>query len=158
MKSLDEKKQFVEETGVLIEQLGPPPLQSRIIALLALNTPDGVPFEEIVEFLHASKSSISNAINFLLSAKAIIYFTKPGDRKRYFKVPFSSTWLDDFEKKVRGIDTIIELINKFNLFKEGEDLDFEKESSEIKELMRRIKIMAIKEIEKFRIEKNYLKQ
>jgi HTH-type transcriptional regulator, glycine betaine synthesis regulator len=59
--------------------------------------PDGMTFDDIVKFLNASKSSISNSLNYFLQRNRIVYFTKPGDRKRYFKIPFSSFWLKDLE-------------------------------------------------------------
>jgi DNA-binding transcriptional regulator GbsR (MarR family) len=41
-------------------------------------------FDELVKYFKASKSSVSNSLNFLLQNKLIDYKTFPSDRKRYF--------------------------------------------------------------------------
>ena len=62
------------------------PLSARIFSLLVLSEGDGVTFEKFVERLEASKSSISTNLQLLQSSGRITYCTKPGDRKRYFKI------------------------------------------------------------------------
>ena len=62
------------------------PLSARIFSLLVLSEGDGVTFEKFVERLEASKSSISTNLQLLQSSGRITYGTKPGDRKRYFKI------------------------------------------------------------------------
>lgn len=156
MKTIEEDKQFVEEIGVQLESLGASPLQSRIIGLLILHTPEGLTFDEIVEFLGASKSSVSTALNFFLSSKHIVYFTKPGDRKRYFKIPFNNLWLEDFEKKVKGIDNIIDVMTKSMNYRKDDTTGFVSESRDMMELLKRVQKKALKEISQFRIEKGIL--
>src|SRR5699024_12490942 len=46
----------------------------------------GHSFDEIVELSQASKSSVSTNINLLLNNGSVEYFTKPGERKRYFRL------------------------------------------------------------------------
>ena len=152
MKTLEEEKQFVEELGISIEKLGAPPLQSRVISLLIMRTPEGVPFDEIVEFLGASKSSVSSALNLFLQLKHVVYYTKPGDRKRYFKVPFSSFWLSDFENKIKDIDSIISILVKLSIFRGDENSELQKNLSNSKLLLKRIQTLALQEIEKFKDE------
>jgi DNA-binding transcriptional regulator GbsR (MarR family) len=43
-------------------------------------------FDDIREFLQASKSAVSNALNVLLREGSLTYKTFSGDRKRYFMV------------------------------------------------------------------------
>ncbi len=62
------------------------PLSARIFSLLVLSDGEGVTFDEFVERLEASKSSISTNLQLLQSSGRIAYCTKPGDRKRYFKI------------------------------------------------------------------------
>ena len=84
---LKEKLALVEELGVHFESNDNlPPLASRIIVYLILNGVEGATFEELVEKLEASKSSISTNLQLLQSIDRITYFTKCGDRKRYFKM------------------------------------------------------------------------
>lgn len=82
-----EKEQLIEEMGVHFEQTHQmAPLAARIYALMILSSKDGHSFEEIVEDTGASKSSVSTQLNLLLQLKNVKYFTKSGDRKRYFRV------------------------------------------------------------------------
>ncbi|GLB53077.1 hypothetical protein NBRC110019_21170 [Neptunitalea chrysea] len=82
-----EKRLLIEKMGVFFENWDTlSPLSSRVFALLALSLEDGVTFEEIKETLGASKSSICTNLQLLQSKGRIDYCTKPGDRKRYFKI------------------------------------------------------------------------
>ncbi|GGK40202.1 MULTISPECIES: GbsR/MarR family transcriptional regulator [Flavobacteriaceae] len=91
---MEKKEQLVKEKLALVEELGIhfecndnlPPLASRIIVYLILNGVEGATFEELVEKLEASKSSISTNLQLLQSINRITYFTKSGDRKRHFRI------------------------------------------------------------------------
>ncbi|MCM5662075.1 GbsR/MarR family transcriptional regulator [Galbibacter mesophilus] len=87
----NQKSKIIEEMGVYFEcQDGMSPLSSRIFALLVLEGSKGATFEEIVEALEISKSSASTNLQLLQSMGRISYYTKPGDRKRYFKASVNS--------------------------------------------------------------------
>ena len=80
------KKQLIEDMGIHFEsQYSIPPLAARIYAGLILSEEDGTTFEDCQIKRQASKSSISTSLNLLLKIGMITYFTKSGDRKRYFK-------------------------------------------------------------------------
>lgn len=82
-----EKELLIEEMGVNFEKWDSlSPLSARIFSLLALSMEQGVCFEDIQGCLDASKSSISTNLQLLQSKGRISYCTKPGDRKRYFKI------------------------------------------------------------------------
>ncbi|UNY99962.1 MarR family transcriptional regulator [Zhouia spongiae] len=84
---LEEKKELIEELGVYFENSEDmPPLSARIFSLLVLSEFSGVTFDTIVESLGASKSSTSTNLQLLQSSGIVCYCTRPGDRKRYFKV------------------------------------------------------------------------
>jgi DNA-binding transcriptional regulator GbsR (MarR family) len=59
-------------------------MQGRIVAYFTISDPPEKTFEELVKFFVASKSSISNSLNWLLQNKIIDYKTFASDRKRYF--------------------------------------------------------------------------
>ena len=84
---IKEKLALVEELGVHMECADNlSPLASRIFIYLILNGSEGATFDELIEKLEASKSSISTNLQLLQSMGRITYYTKCGDRKRYFKV------------------------------------------------------------------------
>jgi DNA-binding transcriptional regulator GbsR (MarR family) len=124
------KKTLIEDVGVLLEEKANlSPLSSRIYALLILSSYDGMSFEGIVTTMQASKSSISSNINVLLQLHYIDYYTKPGDRKRYFKT--SQFYIKNtMEQQIHLIEkelTIVQKINNFN--KENNPEKFKNEKS-----------------------------
>ncbi len=74
----------IEETGKVFEKFGLTPMQGRIVAFFTISDPPEKTFDELVHYFKASKSSISNSLNWLLENKLIDYKTFASDRKRYF--------------------------------------------------------------------------
>lgn len=82
---MQKRKNLIEKIGVQIErrrQLAP--LAARILAYLILKDHKGETFENLVEGLCASKSTISTHLSSLQATHQVTYYTKPGDRKKYF--------------------------------------------------------------------------
>jgi len=82
-----EKMALVEKLGVHLEhreQLAP--VAARILAYIILTGKKGTTFEDMVIILCASKSTISTHLNHLQDLNKIVYFTKTGDRKKYFVI------------------------------------------------------------------------
>ncbi|WP_091873043.1 GbsR/MarR family transcriptional regulator [Pricia antarctica] len=102
MKDLLQKKErLIERLGVYLEcrdQLAP--LAARIVATLILTGKQGVTFDELVANLGASKSTISTHLNNLQHTGRVTYFTKAGDRKKYF--------IKSLDYLVRYLDKMIE--------------------------------------------------
>ncbi|WP_445736698.1 GbsR/MarR family transcriptional regulator [Mariniflexile sp.] len=82
-----EKQVLVERLGVFMEQKEQlAPVAARIFSFLILTGKEGTTFEDLVRDLCASKSTISTHLNHLADLKHIVYFTKTGDRKKYYIV------------------------------------------------------------------------
>lgn len=82
-----EIKKLTEELGVYFEQNKMlSPLSARIFAMLILTEKEGLNFDELIEELDSCKSSVSTNLQVLQTQGRVVYFTKPGNRKRYFKV------------------------------------------------------------------------
>jgi DNA-binding transcriptional regulator GbsR (MarR family) len=82
-----EKMALVEKLGVHLEsreQLAP--VAARILSYIILTGKKGTTFEDMVTILCASKSTISTHLNHLQDLNKIVYFTKTGDRKKYFVI------------------------------------------------------------------------
>jgi DNA-binding transcriptional regulator GbsR (MarR family) len=77
-------REAIEETGKVFEKFGLTPMQGRIIAYFTVSDPPEKTFDELVTYFNASKSSVSNSLNYLLQNKIIDYKTFASDRKRYF--------------------------------------------------------------------------
>jgi DNA-binding transcriptional regulator GbsR (MarR family) len=74
----------IEDTGKVFEKFGLTPMQGRILAYFTISDPPEKTFDELVDYFKASKSSVSNSLNYLLQNKIIDYKTFASDRKRYF--------------------------------------------------------------------------
>ena len=97
----NKKKALVEKLGVLLEtkeQLAP--VAARILSYIVLTGKVGTTFEDLVTKLCASKSTISTHLNHLQDLKKIEYFTKLGDRKKYFVM--------NHDTIIQGIDSMID--------------------------------------------------
>jgi DNA-binding transcriptional regulator GbsR (MarR family) len=107
-----EKMALVEKLGVHLEnreQLAP--VAARILSYIILTGKKGTTFEDMVTILCASKSTVSTHLNHLQDLKKIQYFTKTGDRKKYFVI---------------NKDTIIQHVDKMiNDWKEVRELHLE---------------------------------
>ena len=77
-------REIIEQTGKVFEKFGLTPMQGRIIAYFTVSDPPEKTFDELVQYFKASKSSVSNSLNYLLQNKIIDYKTFAADRKRYF--------------------------------------------------------------------------
>ncbi|WBU88522.1 GbsR/MarR family transcriptional regulator [Cellulophaga omnivescoria] len=88
------KKNMCSKKGALVEKLGVhietnngySPIASRVLAYIILTGKIGTTFEDLVQLLCASKSTISTQLNYLSDIKEIEYFTKTGDRKKYYVI------------------------------------------------------------------------
>lgn len=83
----DRKKDIVERYGLFMEKNENfAPISARIFSTLLLAEKKGVTFEDLVKFLGASKSTISTNLQKLSNKSVIEYYTKPGERKKYFRL------------------------------------------------------------------------
>lgn len=80
------QKELVETVGRAFEKEGFSPITGRIYGLLLVMDKDHYAFDEIVEELQISKGSASMALKILELRNDIEYITRPGDRKRYFRL------------------------------------------------------------------------
>ncbi len=102
MKTMDGKKcELVEKLGIHFERKKQmAPVAARIFSYVILTGKQGTTFEDLVSNLCASKSTISTHLNHLQDLKKITYFTKTGDRKKYF--------IMDHDTMIRDIGNLVE--------------------------------------------------
>lgn len=128
-----EKDELIETLGLHLEgEHNLPPLAARIYAIMILTEEDGLTFEDCLEKRGASKSSTSTSLNLLLNMGIVNYFTKPGDRRRYFalakKKSFFLTKLQESLKRLETEKSIITLVMEYQKdhnpkrFEAGKDL------------------------------------
>lgn len=111
------REQLTEALGVYIakqEQLAP--VAARIYAMLILNCRQGMTFDQLVENLGASKSTVWTHLCMLEANERIDYFTKPGDRKRYYKL-ISNRLMQFIDEKIERCKTEIKMQDEIIAYK-----------------------------------------
>lgn len=81
-----EQAHFIEEMGLMFEQVGMPRMAGRIFAWLLIANPPLQSSGELVEVLQASKGSISTITRLLIQIGLIERVALPGDRRDYFQI------------------------------------------------------------------------
>lgn len=121
---------LIEDIALVIEdRANLSPLAARIYASLILASNEGMTFDDITVLNQASKSSVSNNMNVLIKLKYIEYYTKPGQRKRFFKASdlYLKTALEKYNELFDKEIKVVEKINDFN--KKNNPEKFKKEES-----------------------------
>lgn len=121
-----EKQKLIEEIGVHFEKVhNLAPLAARIYVIMILCPNDGHTFDEIISITGASKSSVSTQLNLLMQTNKVEYFTKTGDRRRYFRS--SRTYLkNNLLEQLEQVKEDIRLVEKIHDF----NAEFNKEKFE----------------------------
>ena len=101
----------VEEMGILLEKMGYAPVPGRLLSYLLVADPPYRDFYDILAFLNASKSTVSNTLNLLMNQGVVKYLTFNGDRKRYFQVNPDGLYRIIKEQHRRGKE-VNELVGK----------------------------------------------
>ncbi|MDX2217144.1 MAG: transcriptional regulator [Oculatellaceae cyanobacterium bins.114] len=83
---LFEQQHFVEEVGLMFEQVGLPRMAGRIFGWLLISQPSHQSHNELAEVLQASKGSISMMTRLLIQLSLIERVIFPGDRRDYFQI------------------------------------------------------------------------
>ncbi|MDT0691287.1 transcriptional regulator [Salegentibacter sp. F188] len=116
-----EKSKLIEEIGLHFERTNQlAPLAARIYAIMILSPKEGHTFDEIMAITEASKSSVSTQLNLLLQLKKVEYFTKTGDRKRYFRGNRTylqntlETYLENISEELKMVEKITEFNSTYN--------------------------------------------
>lgn len=94
-----------------------PPLAAKIYAYLIYDfNKNGICFEEFVEILSASKSSVSANLNLLLKADLITDFNRIDERRRYFLINENYIVLR-FEEIIEKMKREILILEKLDSFR-----------------------------------------
>lgn len=145
--SQETKRQEVEQMGVFFEHSGFSPMVGRVFSFLLLAEPPHKSFDEIREFLQASKSAISTSLNTLMDRGLVHYITFSGDRKRYFRVNIHE-FLEHSKNKIRSTAEINDLLERIlKLRVDSDHRDFNKGLAEVLDFMRFFQTRSIQIIE-----------
>jgi DNA-binding transcriptional regulator GbsR (MarR family) len=91
--------QYMEDFGLLFEQFGLSRMLGRLLAWLLICEPPHQTMPEMVEALHASKSSVSTTVRMLEQLDLIERISLPGIRADYFRLK-PDVWIRLVESKL----------------------------------------------------------
>lgn len=123
MNLSDQKREIIERIGVYYEKKGLQPVVGRVIGLLMVAEPAEASFEEIQGELKVSKSAVSTALTFMQGKGTVEYRTKPGERKRYFRLKMKD-WKAELKKEFDEVLNMEGLIKEIIELKEDKESDF----------------------------------
>ena len=134
MPLTSKQKEIVETIGVFHEQNGLQPALGRIMGLIMVIDAAEVTFEEIVENLSLSKSAVSTALKLLQTQNKVEYTTKPGDRKRYFKLK-KSNWENELKKGISEGLQFSDILNEVLAIRDNNNIEFNRHLENVRDFM-----------------------
>jgi DNA-binding transcriptional regulator GbsR (MarR family) len=112
-----------------------PPLASKIYAYLLFDYEKaGITFDEFVDVLSASKSSVSTNLSLLLNAELIVDHNKMDERKRYFFINDEYKRIR-FKKIVQKMQDELKLIDDLDNFKKNQEDGYNEKTEAYKALL-----------------------
>jgi DNA-binding MarR family transcriptional regulator len=116
-----EQQRFIEETGLICEEVGLPRMAGRVLGFLLLCDPPHQSAAQIAAALRASAGSISGMTNLLIKARVIERVTFPGDRRCYYRMR-PHGWLAIARERLLLVQRFRDLMNHgLALLPEGAD-------------------------------------
>ncbi len=112
MSQINERAHFIEETGLLFENLGTTRMAGRILGYLMVSDKEVVSFDELCQVLQASKSSISTNVKTLINLHIVKPSTLPGDRRTYYMLSPDMDWIEYLMKRVEMLKILKNLFVK----------------------------------------------
>jgi len=128
------QKEIVETIGVFHEQNGLQPALGRIMGLMMVINAAEVTFEEIVENLSLSKSAVSTALKLLQTQHKVEYTTKPGDRKRYFRLK-KSNWENELKKGMSEGLLFSDILDEVLAIRDSNNPEFNQHLENVRDFM-----------------------
>lgn len=101
-------KQFVEDVGIVYEEMGWPRMAGRIFGWLLLCEPPHQSAEELANVVEASKGSISSMTRLLIQMGLVERMGLPGKRGTYYRIKPGS-WSELMRTRMSHLTAIREL-------------------------------------------------
>lgn len=132
-----EQKKLVEKYGVLFRNMGAPPAMGKIFGYMVISEPPYCTFDEIQTDLKLSKGAVSNTLKVMELAGIIEYFTKPGDRKRYFRLCLGN-WEYIVMRQIDETKRFISILEESLLLREKLNDGYENEIRKFMDIYKRM--------------------
>ena len=93
------ERHFVEEIGLLFQEMGGGPMMGRVLARLMVCDPPEQSLTEIADYLDASKGSVSTITRQMLQGRLIEKVPRPGSRAVYYRFR-DDAFVEIFERRM----------------------------------------------------------
>ncbi|MDO6435954.1 hypothetical protein Q4534_00990 [Cyclobacterium sp. 1_MG-2023] len=133
-----DQQQVIERIGVFFETKGNQPILGRIIGLLMVADDAEATFEDIQKCLFVSKSAVSQALTLLQSQNKVEYITKPGERKRYFRLKIRN-WKTDIQEDMKNVFKFNDVLEEIIAMRGDKNEEFNKYLVEVSNFMKFLK-------------------
>lgn len=144
-----EQQQIIERIGVFFERKGNQPILGRIIGLLMVVEEAEATFEDIQNALFVSKSAVSQSLTLLQSQNKVDYTTKPGERKRYFRLKIRN-WKVDIQEDMKNVFKFNDIIEEIIVLRGNKNQEFNGYLIEVSKFMKYLKAELPKLIENYK--------
>lgn len=100
----DERREYVEEFGLLFGQFGLSRMLGRVLGVLMISDPPERSAEELAEALGASRGSISQTTRSLIQMGLVQRWARPGERRDYFRIK-PGAWHEIMRREMEALAT-----------------------------------------------------
>jgi DNA-binding transcriptional regulator GbsR (MarR family) len=107
----ESRERYVEDLGILFDQMGGGPMMGRVFGALLLADPPELSAEDLVYRLEASRSSISQSTRMLVQAGLIERRRRRGERRDYFRVKLGA-WDAMVRRRVQALGTLRKMADR----------------------------------------------
>ena len=110
-KLSDEKLEYIEEVGLMLDAFGLPRMAGRVLGVLLVADPPEQTAEDLATVLQASRGSISSSTRMLEHMGIIDRVSKPGERRDYFRNK-PDAWHESTRQRMAAIGNFRKLAEK----------------------------------------------
>lgn len=107
----EREKHFIEEFGLLFDQMGQPRTAGRIMAWLLVCEPPQQTMDELVEALGVSKSAISTTVRMLIQIRLVERISLPGERKDHYRIS-EDAWTNAWNARMAQVVVLRQLAER----------------------------------------------
>lgn len=128
-----ERLDFVEDFGMSFEQHRLPRMVGRVLGMLLVSDPPARSAEELAEELRASRGSISSATQTLARMGLVQRFSRPGERRDYFRVR-PGAWMEVMRREQDSLRGFRKMAQRGLELMDGADPDAKRGLEEMRDL------------------------
>lgn len=128
-----EVKQFIEDMGILFEEMALPRMAGRIFGWLLMCEPPHQSAEELASIVGASKGSISSMTRLLIQSGVVERMGLPGKRGIYYRIKPGS-WSELMRARMVHLKALRELAERGLALMAGKDPKLRQRLQELRDL------------------------